>query len=69
MAGPPPRVYRHVIVIMDENQSFSDIIGRPGSTARRNAPFLNSLAAMCGLATHYYGVTHPSHPNYTAVGA
>ena len=67
MAGPPPRVYRHVIVIMDENQSFSDIIGRPGSAARRNAPFLNSVAAMCGLATHYYGVTHPSHPNYTAV--
>jgi len=67
MEGPPPPVYRHVIVIMDENKSFSDIIGPRGSAARRNAPFLNELAAGCGLATHYYGVTHPSHPNYTAV--
>jgi hypothetical protein len=67
MEGPPPPVYRHVIVIMDENKSFSDIIGPRGSAARRDAPFLNTLAASCGLATHYYGVTHPSHPNYTAV--
>jgi phospholipase C len=59
--GTAPQTYRHVVVIMDENQSYGDIIGRS------SAPFLNHLAAACGLATNYRGVTHPSHPNYMAV--
>jgi hypothetical protein len=46
---------------MDENQSYGDILGRS------SAPYLNRLAAACGLATNYRGVTHPSHPNYMAV--
>jgi len=59
--GTAPQTYRHVVVIMDENQSYGDIIGRS------SAPYLNHLAAACGLATNYRGVTHPSHPNYMAV--
>ena len=59
--------YRHVVVIMDENKSFSDIIGPQGSSARRHAPFLNHLARVCGLAANYRGITHPSHPNYMAI--
>jgi phosphatidylinositol-3-phosphatase len=59
--------YRHVVVIMDENKSFADIIGPRGSAARRHAPFLNHLARTCGLATNYRGITHPSHPNYMAI--
>jgi phospholipase C len=66
-AGEAPAGYRHVVVIMDENKSFSDIIGPRGSAARRRAPFLNHLARSCGLATNYHGVTHPSHPNYMAI--
>ena len=66
-AGSPSASYRHVVVIMDENKSFSDIIGRRGSAAQRHAPFLNHLARVCGLATNYRGITHPSHPNYMAV--
>jgi phosphatidylinositol-3-phosphatase len=62
-----PATYSHVIVIMDENRSFRDIIGRHGSAAARAAPYLNRLAAACGLASNYFGVTHPSHPNYMAV--
>jgi phospholipase C len=65
-AGSPSPGYRHVIVIMDENKSFSDIIGRR-SAIRRHAPFLNHVARVCGLAANYRGVTHPSHPNYMAV--
>src|SRR6266511_4939361 len=52
-SGPPPHTYRHVVVIMDENKSFSDIIGPRGSTARRQAPYMNELAHRCGLATNY----------------
>jgi phospholipase C len=59
--GHAPATYRHVVVIMDENQSYRDIVGSS------SAPYLNRLAAACGLATNYRGVTHPSHPNYMAV--
>jgi len=43
-----------------ENTSFRQIIGS------RSAPYLNSLAHACGLATGYHGVTYPSLPNYLA---
>ena len=44
-----------------ENHSTSEIIG---NTA--DAPYLNQLANSYGTATKYYGVTHPSLPNYLA---
>lgn len=52
--------YQHIVEIMMENQSFGDIIGNP------LAPKLNALADQNGLATNYFGVTHPSEPNYVA---
>jgi phosphatidylinositol-3-phosphatase len=55
----PPRVYRHVIAIVLENHSFNEIAGR--------SPYLNRLAAACGLADNYSAITHPSLPNYIAM--
>src|SRR5499427_5124288 len=52
--------YNHIVEIMMENTSFSTIIGNP------LAPNLNALASKFGLATDYFGVTHPSEPNYVA---
>jgi phosphatidylinositol-3-phosphatase len=52
--------YQHIVEIMMENTSFGTIIGNP------DAPNLNTLANDYGLATDYYGVTHPSEPNYVA---
>lgn len=52
--------YKHVVWIWMENHSFSDIIGSS------QAPYLNSLASECGLATNYHNVSHPSLPNYLA---
>jgi phospholipase C len=52
--------FQHVFVIMMENTGFDSLIGNP------NAPFINSAAATYGLATKYFGVTHPSQPNYIA---
>jgi phospholipase C len=43
-----------------ENHSYNQVIG---STS---APYENSLARACGLATNYHGITHPSLPNYMA---
>ncbi|MCW2906653.1 MAG: phosphoesterase, partial [Actinomycetia bacterium] len=50
-----------VFVIVLENHSRKSVIGDP------NAPYLTSLARQYGEATHYYGVTHPSEPNYVAM--
>ena len=52
--------YRHIVEIMMENTSYGTIIGNS------NAPQINALANTYGLATNYFGVTHPSEPNYVA---
>jgi hypothetical protein len=52
--------YQHIIEIMMENTSYGTIIGNP------LAPNINALANTYGLATNYFGVTHPSEPNYVA---
>ncbi len=52
--------YRHVIWIWFENHSYSDIAGSS------SAPYFNSIASKCGVATNYHNVTHPSLPNYVA---
>ncbi len=49
-----------IFVIMLENHSQSSVIDDP------NAPYLTSLAHTYSMADHYYGVTHPSMPNYIA---
>ncbi|MDH6131540.1 hypothetical protein P3T37_000909 [Kitasatospora sp. MAA4] len=50
----------HVFVIMLENHSYDSIIGDS------HAPYFNQLANHYALATSYYGITHPSEPNYIA---
>jgi phospholipase C len=52
--------YKHVIWIWMENHSYNTIIGSP------QAPYINSLANECGLATNYHNVSHPSLPNYVS---
>jgi phosphatidylinositol-3-phosphatase len=56
-----PRAYQHVVWIWMENHSFGQIIGN-----RSQAPYINAIAARCGLATNYHNTTHPSLPNYLA---
>jgi hypothetical protein len=54
-----PHAYQHVIWIWMENRSLGGIIGN-----KSQAPYINSVAAECGLATNYHVTTHPSLPNY-----
>jgi phosphatidylinositol-3-phosphatase len=56
----PSTNYTHVIWIWMENHSYGEIIGSA------EAPYINSLAGECGLATNYHNVSHPSLPNYIA---
>ena len=52
--------YTHVIWVWMENHSYDTIIGSS------QAPYINSLATECGLATNYHNVSHPSLPNYVS---
>jgi acid phosphatase len=48
----------HVFVVVEENHSYSSVIGKSAM------PYFNSLASKYGLATQYYANTHPSIGNY-----
>jgi hypothetical protein len=50
--------FDHIFVIMLENHSQSSVIDDV------NAPYLTSLAHTYAMTDNYYGVTHPSMPNY-----
>ena len=52
---PVPR-YGHVIVIMEENKDYAQILD-PAV-----APNIAGLAAKYGNATRFYGEVHPSDP-------
>lgn len=51
----------HIVIVVEENQHFTQIIGNP------DAPFINSLTRQGALFTQSHGVTHPSQPNYLAL--
>jgi hypothetical protein len=53
----------HVVVVLEENKAFGDIIGS------KSAPYLNWLANNGALMTQSFAVTHPSEPNYLALFA
>jgi len=60
LSGELPRP-DHIVIVIEENKSFSQIIGN------REAPYISELAARGALFTQYYGVAHPSQPNYLAL--
>ena len=59
-AQPLPRP-DHIMIVLEENKSFAQIIGNPA------APYINALARQGMLFTQSHGVTHPSQPNYLAL--
>src|SRR5207249_11220481 len=60
---PALPTFSHVFTIVMENEESSSLIGNSA------APYINGLATSYGLATQYYGVSHPSLPNYLAMTA
>src|SRR5512140_2896944 len=55
---PPVTAGTHVVVVVEENHSYSQVIGNS------SMPYLNGLAQQYALATQYYGDVHPSIGNY-----
>lgn len=60
---PTPTVVAHhkVMVIVEENHSEADVMS--------GMPYLTGLASKYGHASDYTAITHPSLPNYIAIGA
>ena len=56
--GAPPPASPHVFLVVEENHSYSQVIGNS------SMPYLNGLASKYGLATQYYADVHPSIGNY-----
>jgi len=56
--GIPPPASIRVLVVLEENHSFSDVIGNS------SMPYLNGLASRYSLGTQYFADAHPSLPNY-----
>jgi hypothetical protein len=54
--------YQHVVWVVMENHSYSQIIGNVTS-----APYINQLAQTYGSATNFFAEAHPSLPNYIAM--
>jgi acid phosphatase len=51
----------HIVLVIEENKSFGEIIGN------KDAAYINHLAQQGALMTGSYAVAHPSLPNYLAL--
>ena len=51
----------HIFLILEENKSYSEIVGNPA------APYINGLIKRYALASDYHALFHPSLPNYIAL--
>jgi phosphatidylinositol-3-phosphatase len=62
-AAPTVPDFDHVIVVVFENKESGRVLGT------RDAPTFNLYARVYARATRFYGITHPSLPNYLAMVA
>ncbi|MGB8478451.1 MAG: alkaline phosphatase family protein [Acidobacteriaceae bacterium] len=58
-ASPAMPRSNHVVIVMEENRSYSSVVGQTSVW-----PNLNTLIREGALATHYYANVHPSIGNY-----
>ena len=59
-AGGHVKNFKHIFVIMMENTGIEALQGNT------NAPWINQAMQTYAVAGNYFGVTHPSQPNYIA---
>ena len=57
----PIPAFKHIFVIVMENKDYGSIVGSD------QAPYMNGLAQQYGVASNFYGIRHPSLPNYLAL--
>src|SRR5205085_1317939 len=58
-AAPVTPSYDHILVVVEENESFSNVVGSA------SAPYINNTLIPGGVSfTNFYAISHPSQPNY-----
>jgi hypothetical protein len=57
-AQPAAPRYAHIVVVIEENHSASQVMG---------SPYLSALAQRGTAFSQMFGITHPSEPNYFAL--
>jgi acid phosphatase len=62
--GSLPKAPRAVVIVVEENKSFQEIVDEPEHT-----PYIAGLIKQGALFTSSSGVAHPSQPNYFAMFA
>jgi phosphatidylinositol-3-phosphatase len=60
-AGQPTSGIKHVLVVMLENKTYSQVIGKSSD------PNINVIANQCGSGTETFGLSHTSAANYLGV--
>ncbi len=60
-SNKPVPAFKHIFVIVMENKDYERVIDDP------QAAYMSALAHQYGVATNYYGIRHPSLPNYLAL--
>lgn len=55
-SGQP--TFSHVVVVVEENHSYSEVMGNT------SMPYFNQLASQYSVAAQYFANAHPSLPNY-----
>jgi len=53
--------YAHIIVVIEENHSYNELIGSV------NSPYITRLSNGGALFTNSHGIGHPSQPNYLVI--
>ncbi|MDB5330144.1 MAG: hypothetical protein JWP03_1295 [Phycisphaerales bacterium] len=64
----PPH-YDHVVVVIEENHSYGEILGKSAhaTLAALRDPTIRALASAGASFTNSHAITHPSEPNYLAL--
>ncbi len=58
---------QRAFMIVMENQGFDNVIGHNDANGKADTPYITELSRTYGLETYYFGVTHPSLPNYLSM--
>ncbi len=59
--APTVPAFTHVVVLVFENKEYPAVLGNP------QAPTFNRMGRTYATLSRYYGVSHPSLPNYLAL--
>jgi phospholipase C len=58
VGNPAPAKWNHVVVLMFENHTYSQVIGATNTSGGLEAPYITSLVAKCGSDTNWHDANY-----------